>query len=122
MRSGIHPNYIECSVVCACGNTFQTRSTKPSLRLEICSSCHPFFTGRQKFVDTAGRVERFQKRFSKTSGETVKKQLPTSKMAKGQKPALAKKKAKVLSSAPIRTKPTSTSKAPSKPAPAKAAH
>lgn len=116
MREGIHPQYVECTVVCACGNTFQTRSTKPSIRLEICSNCHPFFTGRQKFVDTAGRVERFQKRFAKTSGETVKKQ-KTAVMAKGQKPALAKKKAKVLSSAPIRTKPLSTSKAPSKPAP-----
>jgi large subunit ribosomal protein L31 len=118
MREGIHPEYVECTVVCACGNTFQTRSTKPSIRLEICSNCHPFFTGRQKFVDTAGRVERFQKRFSKTSGETVKKE-KTAVMAKGQKPALAKKKAKVLSSAPIRTKPLSTSKAPTKPAPAK---
>src|SRR5256886_10673894 len=110
MKTGIHPEYVECTVVCACGNSFQTRSTKPSIRLEICSNCHPFFTGRQKFVDTAGRVERFQKRFSKTGGETIKKVL-VAKMAKGQKPALAKKKARVLSSAPIRTKPLSTSKA-----------
>jgi len=119
MRTGIHPEYVTATVVCACGNTFQTRSTKPSIRLEICSNCHPFFTGRQKFVDTAGRVERFQKRFAKTSGETIKK-AQVAKMAKGQKPALAKKKAKVLSSAPIRTKPLSTSKAPPKPAPIKA--
>ena len=121
MQTGIHPNYVECTVVCACGNTFQTRSTKPTIRLEICSNCHPFFTGRQKFVDTAGRVERFQKRFAKTSGETVKKEVQAPKMAKGQKPALAKKKIKILSSAPIRTKPLSTSKAPHKPASGKPA-
>src|ERR1017187_10203182 len=99
MREGIHPNYVEATVVCACGNTFQTHSTKPSIRLDICSNCHPFFTGRQHFVDTAGRVERFQKRFSKTSGETLKKQAAAPKLAKGQKAALAKKKARVLSSA-----------------------
>ncbi len=120
MREGIHPDYIEATVTCACGNTFQTRSTKAIIRLEICSSCHPFFTGRQKFVDTAGRVERFQKRFAKTSGETVKKDSKAPALAKGQKAALTKKKAKVLSSAPIRTKPLSTSKAPSKPTPAQA--
>ena len=124
MREGIHPNYVECTVVCACGNTFQTRSTKQMIRLDICSSCHPFFTGRQKFVDTAGRVERFQKRFAKTSGETVKKKVEAPKLAKGQKPALAKKKIKVLSSAPaIRPKTSaavgkSAPKAPAAKAPA----
>ncbi len=119
MREAIHPNYIAATVTCACGNTFETRSTKPIIRLEICSNCHPFFTGRQKFIDTAGRVERFQKRFSKTAGETVKK-AKTTVMAKGQTAALSKKKAKVLSSAPIRTKPLSTSTAPPKTAPIKA--
>jgi large subunit ribosomal protein L31 len=118
MRENIHPNYVESTVVCACGNTFKTRSTKAMIRLEICSACHPFFTGQQKFVDTAGRVERFQKRFSKTSGERVKKTLQA-QMAKGQRPALSKKKARVLSSAPIRAKPLSTSRAPAKPAPVK---
>lgn len=100
MKPGIHPEYVESTVLCACGNTFQTRSTKPSIRLEICSSCHPFFTGRQKFVDTAGRVERFQKRFAKTGGETVIKKV-TVKAAKGQSAPLAKKKMKILRSAPI---------------------
>jgi large subunit ribosomal protein L31 len=100
MKEGIHPNYGMATVVCACGMTFQTRSTKSMIRLDICSNCHPFFSGKQKFVDTAGRVERFQKRFAKTGGETVKKQAKPV-MAKGQKPALDKKKAKVLSSAPI---------------------
>jgi len=66
MKAGIHPAYDEVNVVCACGSTFRTRSThKGDLRVEICSSCHPFFTGRQKLVDTEGRVDRFQKKFAK---------------------------------------------------------
>ncbi|HET9298658.1 MAG TPA: 50S ribosomal protein L31 [Candidatus Polarisedimenticolaceae bacterium] len=69
MKKGIHPEYHEVNVVCACGNTFQTRSTKKDLRVEICSACHPFFTGKQKLVDSAGRVERFQKRYEKKAGE-----------------------------------------------------
>jgi len=63
MKSGIHPKYHEVMVVCACGETFKTRSTNPDLRLEICSKCHPFFTGKQKLIDSAGRVERFEKRY-----------------------------------------------------------
>ncbi len=63
MKKGIHPEFKECKVVCACGNTFVTRSTKEEIRLEICSNCHPFFTGKQKFVDTAGRVEKFYRRY-----------------------------------------------------------
>ena len=63
MKPGIHPKYHEVEVRCACGNTFKTRSTKPDLRLEICNMCHPFFTGKQKLIDTEGRVERFTKRF-----------------------------------------------------------
>ncbi len=63
MKKGIHPEYHDVAVVCACGNTFKTRSTKKDLRVEICSECHPFFTGKQKLIDTAGRVERFQRRY-----------------------------------------------------------
>ncbi len=63
MKKGIHPEYHEVTVFCACGNSFQTRSTKKDLRVEICSKCHPFFTGKQKLIDSAGRVERFQKRY-----------------------------------------------------------
>ena len=63
MKSGIHPEYVEATVVCACGNTFQTRATKARLHVEVCSRCHPFFTGEQRIVDTAGRVERFLKRY-----------------------------------------------------------
>ena len=63
MKKDIHPQYVEASVRCSCGNTFTTRSTRSEVHVEICSSCHPFFTGQQKFVDTLGRVERFQKKF-----------------------------------------------------------
>jgi large subunit ribosomal protein L31 len=70
MKKGLHPEYHEVTVVCACGNTFQTRSTKKDLRVEICSSCHPFFTGKQKLVDSAGRVERFQKRYQKAGASS----------------------------------------------------
>ena len=63
MKADIHPKYTESTVICACGETFQTRATKPELKVEICSKCHPFFTGTQKIVDTEGRVERFIKRY-----------------------------------------------------------
>jgi large subunit ribosomal protein L31 len=66
MKEKTHPKYQVCSVHCACGNTFQTRSTLPRIAVDICSACHPFFTGKQKFVDTAGRVERFSKKFGGT--------------------------------------------------------
>ena len=72
MKAGIHPKYQEVEVRCACGNTFKTRSTKPELHLEICNMCHPFFTGRQKLIDTEGRVERFTKRFGAQSAESRK--------------------------------------------------
>ena len=67
MKPKIHPEYHEVNVHCACGNTWKTHSTKSELRLEICSECHPFFTGKAKLVDTAGRVERFQKRYAKAT-------------------------------------------------------
>ncbi len=63
MKADIHPEYVDCEVYCACGNPFQTRATKPQLRVEVCSNCHPYFTGEQRIVDTAGRVERFKRRF-----------------------------------------------------------
>ena len=66
MKKEIHPDYTLATVSCACGSVFQTRSTKGDLRVDICSKCHPFYTGRQKFVDTAGRVERFRKKFGKS--------------------------------------------------------
>ena len=72
MKSGIHPNYNGITVTCACGETFKTRSTrKDDLHIEICSACHPFFTGKQKLVDTAGRVDRFNKRYGKKTPEAA---------------------------------------------------
>ena len=59
MKQGIHPNYVDCTITCACGNVIKTRSTKPEIHVEICSKCHPFYTGKQKLVDTGGRVDRF---------------------------------------------------------------
>jgi large subunit ribosomal protein L31 len=67
MKQDIHPEYHEVEVRCACGNTFTTRSTKPELRLEICNVCHPFYTGRQKLIDTAGMVEKFERRYGTNS-------------------------------------------------------
>jgi len=67
MKKGIHPELHLVTAVCACGNTFETRSTQKELRLEICSVCHPFFTGKQKLIDTAGRVERFNRRYGRSA-------------------------------------------------------
>ena len=66
MKADIHPKYVEATVSCACGNTFKTRSTKAEIKLEICSACHPFFTGKQKLIDSAGMVDRFERRRAKT--------------------------------------------------------
>ena len=63
MKKDIHPEYVESQVRCACGNTFETRATKPDLHVEVCSACHPYFTGELRLVDTAGRVERFRRRY-----------------------------------------------------------
>ena len=68
MKAEIHPEYVDCTIICACGETIQTRSTRPQIRVEICSKCHPFFTGKQKLVDTAGRVEKFQKKYGLNKG------------------------------------------------------
>ena len=65
MKAGIHPDYVDTTIVCNCGEVIQTRSTLPQIRVEICSKCHPFFTGKQRFVDTAGRVERFQRKYKR---------------------------------------------------------
>jgi len=82
MKAGIHPAYEEVKVICACGNTFQTRSThKGDLHVEICSSCHPFFTGRQKLIDTEGRVDRFQKKVARS--KELQQQKATRKVTAG---------------------------------------
>ena len=90
MKEGIHPAYKEVEVRWACGNTFKTKSTKNELHLEICSACHPFFTGRQKLIDTEGRVERFSKKFGAQTSESRK----TAEKAAKAKKAAATKKAK----------------------------
>jgi len=63
MKAEIHPHYVDCTIICACGEVIHTRSTREQIRVEICAKCHPFFTGKQKLVDTAGRVEKFQKKY-----------------------------------------------------------
>ena len=74
MREGIHPDYVESTVHCSCGNTFKTHSTKPELHIELCSACHPFYTGKQKFVDTGGRVQRFSDKFGNAAQATLDKE------------------------------------------------
>ena len=91
VKAGIHPKYEEVEVRCACGNTFKTRSTKPELHLEICSACHPFFTGRQKLIDTEGRVERFTKKFG---AQTSAQRKTAATAAKAAKASAAKGKTK----------------------------
>jgi large subunit ribosomal protein L31 len=71
MKEKIHPKYMQAKVVCACGNTFMTGSTKPELHVEVCSNCHPFFTGKQHILDIQGRVERFQKRYAKSQAASA---------------------------------------------------
>lgn len=66
MKKGIHPEYKEATVTCACGNTFTTSSVKEDLKVEVCSECHPFFTGRQKFTDTGGRIDKFNKKYKRS--------------------------------------------------------
>ncbi|MGC9365083.1 MAG: 50S ribosomal protein L31 [Fidelibacterota bacterium] len=69
MKPNIHPKYEKCVVTCACGNTFETRSTAGDLKVEICSACHPFFTGKQKLVDSAGRIEKFNRKYNRTAAK-----------------------------------------------------
>ena len=105
MKEKIHPKYVETTVTCACGNTFKTFSTKPVIKLDICSRCHPFFTGKQKLLDTAGRVERFRKKYKKV--EPSKK----SRKVKRQKAPRPKKiVTRVLSTSPTRKKASAKEK------------
>ncbi len=73
MKAGIHPEYHEVTITCACGASYPTRSTKKDIKVEICSNCHPFFTGKQKLIDTAGRVERFRRKYAKVQQQQKKK-------------------------------------------------
>ena len=94
MKKGIHPEYQETVFKCACGAEVRTLSTKPEYKLEICSNCHPFFTGKQKLVDSAGRVERFMKKYGDTAVATGKKPAKTTKRAGTPVTKLKPKKAK----------------------------
>ena len=91
MKDNIHPKYFDVEARCACGTTWKTRSTKPELHLEICSACHPFFTGRQKLIDTEGRVDRFTKKFGAQTAE-ARKTAAKAKKAETAKKTPAKKK------------------------------
>ena len=82
MKTDIHPDYQEATITCSCGNTFQTRSTGGDLRVELCNECHPFYTGRQKLVDTGGRIDRFNKRY----GDGVKSKKAQKKAAESDAP------------------------------------
>ena len=89
MKESIHPKYHDVTVRCACGASWKTHSTKPELHLEICSNCHPFFTGRQKLIDTEGRVERFTKKFGAQTSESRKAATKAAKTAKTTKKTTA---------------------------------
>ena len=82
MKKDVHPEYQECIVTCACGNTFKTRSTKKEIRVEICSQCHPFFTGKQKFIDSAGRIEKFKQKYGDAKDIKAAKDLRASRDVK----------------------------------------
>ena len=96
MKQGIHPNYVEFTVRCTCGNTFKTRSTKPELVIDLCDKCHPFYTGQQKLVDTGGRVQRFSDKFGGAAAAQLKaaEEAKAAKAAKAAELAAAKKAAK----------------------------
>lgn len=93
MKKDIHPEYVECTVTCSCGNTFKTRATKPELKIDICNVCHPFYTGTQKLIDTGGRVQRFSDRFGSAT-DLVKQREEAKKAERAAKVAAeAEKKA-----------------------------
>lgn len=102
MQTGIHPKYETSTVRCACGNEFTTRSTMAVIKVDICSNCHPFFTGQQKLIDAAGRVERFGKRFAKTEGKMVVRKKQVQKRIAKAIPKLPGKQ--LLSSTPTAAK------------------
>ena len=116
MKEKLHPTYEFVEAVCACGNKFMTRSTAKTLKLDICSACHPFFTGKQKLLDTEGMVEKFNKRFAKTEGKTMvrkpktevkakaKLQKPVAKKAAVKKPAAKKAAPKAEKNAEAKAK------------------
>ena len=104
MKQGIHPEYVECTVRCTCGNTFTTRSTKSELRVDICNACHPFFTGTQKLVDTGGRVQRFADKYGSAKDlvaqrEAAKKAAKAAATAEAEAAKKAEREAKAAAKA-----------------------
>jgi large subunit ribosomal protein L31 len=100
MKPGIHPEYVEATVTCACGNTFVTRSTKPSLRTDLCNVCHPFYTGEQRIVDTAGQVERFMRRVEAAAGSSRPSKRQSRLSARAERDAAARRGAETEDAAP----------------------
>jgi len=110
MKPKIHPKYVESTITCACGNVVKTRSTKPKMNVDLCSACHPFFTGKQKLVDTAGRVEKFRRKYGEVAptkpAETVKPATPKSvKPPKPRKPRATKAAKPAPETPPAETEP-----------------
>ncbi len=87
MKDGIHPKYVDTAVTCGCGNTFKTRSVRNELKVDICNMCHPFFTGKLKYIDTAGRIEKFQNKFAAGSYASAQKPAAKTKKKVAQSPA-----------------------------------
>jgi len=111
MKAKIHPKYVDCKVTCGCGEIFTTRATQAEINVEICSKCHPFFTGKQKLVDTAGRVEKFQRRYAKFQAQSA----PAAPAA-AEAAAPAAAPAVAPASSPESAAPAQTTAAPQKPA------
>ena len=114
MKEKLHPTYEFVEAVCACGNKFMTRSTAKTLKLDICSACHPFFTGKQKLLDTEGMVEKFNKRFAKTEGKTLVRKPKTEVKAKAKLKKPVAKKAAVKKPAAKKAAPKAEKKAEAK--------
>jgi large subunit ribosomal protein L31 len=111
MKAKIHPQYYpNAKVTCACGNTFTTGSTMPEIKVDICSACHPFFTGEMKYVDTQGRVEKFQKRMKATAGKTYLSKKKRQAKQKARELAQAQKTPKTLREMLLTKKPTAPKK------------
>src|ERR671916_49319 len=100
MKPGIHPDYVEATVTCACGNTFVTRSTKPTLRTDLCNVCHPFYTGEQRIVDTAGQVERFMRRVEAAAGSSRPSKRRSRLTARAEREAAARRGRETEDAAP----------------------
>ena len=113
MKAKIHPKYVESTITCACGNVVKTRSTKPKMNVDLCSACHPFFTGKQKLVDTAGRVEKFRRKYGDVVPTKAAKPVKPPEAPKTPKPPKARKPRAPKAAKPAaETQPTAPEAAP----------